>query len=200
MGIFDAAGSGGGGGGGGVVKVIIPGADTYVDNTNPEAPIVGSTTPVIVQNILAIDLNDQDISAYTNYVIKFPQILQDNNITIEDGGTAFSSDIGGLLSVHVTGNVYTAGLPAARTYFDVWMQTKQYDGLWENVPYSNKKLTVPEAGGSLEYTQGGIFLSPGWSVRFLFRTETADLKLKAETSSEGVVTPSSHIAIVRQGS
>lgn len=185
---------------GGAVQVIIGGADINVDSTNPAAPVVSSSTPVVVQNVLAIDLNDQDIAAYTNYVIKFPQVLQDNNISIEDGGTAFSSTIGGLLSVHVTGNVFTAGLPAARTYFDVWMQTKQYDGLWENVPYSNKKLTVPEAGGALEYTQGGVFLNPGWSVRFLFRTETADLKLKSETSSEGVLTPSSHIAIVRQGS
>lgn len=190
----------GGSGGGGVVEVIIPGDDTYVDSSNPAAPIVGSTTPVIVQNFLSISLDDQAITAFTNHVIEFPQILQDNNITVEDGGTSFSSDIGGLLSVHVTCNLNTDGLPVARTYFDVWMQTKAVDGLWENIPYSNKALTVPEAGGAFEYTQGGIFLSPGWSVRFLFRTETRDVTLKAEMSSQSVETPSAHIAIVRQGS
>lgn len=201
MSIWDTAGGGsGGGGGGGGVQVIQAGTDILVDSSSPTAPIVSSATPVIVQNILSINLNDQDITSFTNYVIQFPQIIQDNNITIEDGGTSFSSAIGGLISVHVTCNLNTDGLPVARTYFDVWMQTKAYDGLWENIPYSNKALTVPEAGGAFEYTQGGIFLSPNWSVRFLFRTETRDVKLKSETSSEGVDTPSSQIAIVRQGS
>ena len=192
--------AGGGGGGGGGVQVIQAGADILVDSSNPSAPIVSSATPVIVQNFLSISLDTQDISAYTNHVIEFPQILQDNNISVEDGGTSFSSDIGGLISVHVTCNVNTEGLPVARVYFDVWMQTKASDGLWENIPYSNKSLSVDEPGGAFEYNQGGIFLNPGWSVRFLFRTETKDVKLKAETSSQGVETPAAHIAIVRQGS
>lgn len=192
--------AGGGGSGGGGVQVIQAGADILVDSSNPSAPIVSSATPVIIQNFLSISLDTQDIPAYTNHVIEFPQILQDNNITVEDVGTSFSSDIGGLLSVHVTGNVNTDELPVARVYFDVWMQTKASDGLWENVPYSNKSLSVGEPGGAFEYNQGGIFLNPGWSVRFLFRTETKDVKLKAETSSQGVETPASHIAIVRQGS
>ena len=190
----------GNGGGGGQARDIVAGVDTYVDNSRPGITEIGSTTPVIVQNFLSISLDTQDIPAYTNHVIEFPQILQDNNITVEDSGTSFSSNIGGLLSVHVTCNVNTEELPVARVYFDVWMQTKAYDGLWENVPYSNKALSVGEPGGAFEYNQGGLFLNPGWSVRFLFRTETKDVKLKAETSSEGVETPAAHIAIVRQGS